>query len=180
MLIIGGIGVTPFASILQSLVIKYKKTLKKCPTCAHEWYDSFEQKKLKKVDFIWVNRDHKSFEWFINLLADLELQQEKSTADRFLKIRLYITSATSKNEIKLNAAHSDSSSAAEKKLLEKKLLELYENIQPGRPDLDKLFQDISMVKKGRVETFFCGGYTFGKFVKKYCEKYKFKFSREYF
>jgi ferredoxin-NADP reductase len=48
-LIIGGIGVTPFASILQSLVIKYKKTLKKCPTCAHEWYDSFEQKKLKKV-----------------------------------------------------------------------------------------------------------------------------------
>jgi hypothetical protein len=89
-----------------------------------------------------VNRDHKSFEWFINLLADLELQQEKSTADRFLKIRLYITSATSKNEIKLNAAHSDSSSAAEKKLLEKKLLELYENIQPGRPDLDKVYLEL--------------------------------------
>ena len=74
-------------------------------------------------------------------MADLELQQEKSTANRFLKIRLYITSASSKNEIKLNGVktHSDSSSAAEKKVLEKKLLELYENIQPGRPDLDKVY-----------------------------------------
>ena len=27
---------------------------------------------LKKVDFIWINRDQKSFEWFINLLSQLE------------------------------------------------------------------------------------------------------------
>ena len=53
-----------------------------------------------------MNRDHKSFEWFINLLADLEIEQEKSTADRFLNIRLYMTSAANKNEIKLNAVKS--------------------------------------------------------------------------
>ena len=51
-----------------------------------------------------------------------------------------MTSATSKDEIKLNAVKtcSDLSSDVEKKLLEKKLLELYENILPGRPDLDKV------------------------------------------
>ncbi len=89
-----------------------------------------------------MNRDHKSFEWFINLLADLEVQQEKSTSDRFLKISLYMTSATSKTEIKLNAVKtcSDTSSPVEKKLLEKKLLELYDNIQPGRPDLEKVLK----------------------------------------
>ena len=92
------------------------------------------------MDFIWVNRDYKSFEWFINLLADLEVQQEKSTANRFLKIRLYMTSATRKDDIKLNAVKSCShtSSPAEIKLFQNKLLELYEDIQPGRPDFDKV------------------------------------------
>ena len=41
---------TPFASILQSLWFKYKKSLKKCSKCDHEWYDDIEEKKLKKVN----------------------------------------------------------------------------------------------------------------------------------
>ena len=32
---------------------------------------------LKKVDFIWINRDQKSFEWFINLLSQLEKTSRK-------------------------------------------------------------------------------------------------------
>ena len=48
-LIAGGIGVTPFASILQSLWFKYSKSLKTCPQCTHQWYDRLEQKKLKRV-----------------------------------------------------------------------------------------------------------------------------------
>ena len=32
---------------------------------------------LKKVDFIWINRDQKSFEWFINLLSQLENTSRK-------------------------------------------------------------------------------------------------------
>ena len=31
---------------------------------------------LKKVDFIWINRDQKSFEWFLNLLTKIEAEQE--------------------------------------------------------------------------------------------------------
>ncbi len=42
----GGIGITPFASILQALASRY---LKKCPNCCSEFYDDIEKKKLKKV-----------------------------------------------------------------------------------------------------------------------------------
>ena len=28
------------------------------------------------VDFIWINRDQKSFEWFLNLLSMIEADQE--------------------------------------------------------------------------------------------------------
>jgi hypothetical protein len=55
-LISAGIGVTPFASILQSLWYKYSNSLKKCSKCSHEWYDAIDMKKFKKVDFIWTNR----------------------------------------------------------------------------------------------------------------------------
>ena len=30
---------------------------------------------VPKVDFIWVNRDQTSFEWFVNLLSQLEAEQ---------------------------------------------------------------------------------------------------------
>lgn len=28
-----------------------------------------------QVDFIWINRDQKSFEWFVSLLTKLEMDQ---------------------------------------------------------------------------------------------------------
>ena len=28
-----------------------------------------------KVDFFWINRDMRSFEWFVNLLSQLEIEQ---------------------------------------------------------------------------------------------------------
>ena len=30
-----------------------------------------------QVDFIWVNREQKSFEWFVSLLANIELQESE-------------------------------------------------------------------------------------------------------
>jgi NADPH oxidase len=56
----GGIGVTPFASILK-----------------HIWY---RQKRgnlgaLRRVEFFWVCRDVPSFGWFQNLLQEVEAAQ---------------------------------------------------------------------------------------------------------
>ncbi|KAJ1679831.1 hypothetical protein EV182_001237 [Spiromyces aspiralis] len=53
-----GIGVTPFASVLRSI----RWRLHNCP-------DKLE---LRKIYFIWVCRDMRSFEWFKDLLISLE------------------------------------------------------------------------------------------------------------
>ena len=57
-LVATGIGVTPFASILQSIVARFRKRR--------------SLGDLKQVDFIWVNRDYSSLDWFLLLLRDLE------------------------------------------------------------------------------------------------------------
>ena len=93
-----------------------------------------------------------------------------------------MTSAGSNKEIKFNTikAFSDMARSMNQQLLEDKLQELLNKIQPGRPDLEKIFQDISSNKKGKVEVFFCGANQFGRCVQKNCEKFDFKYSHEYF
>ena len=68
-----GIGVTPFSSILQSVMFKYKVATRTCPQCSFKWVEDLSQwvQSLQKVDFFWINRDQKSFEWFLNLLIGM-------------------------------------------------------------------------------------------------------------
>ena len=40
---------------------------------------------LRKVDFIWINRDQKSFEWFVDLLSHLEAEPQE--LGRYLKMQ---------------------------------------------------------------------------------------------
>lgn len=55
-----------------------------------------------QVDFFWINRDQRSFEWFVNLLSQLEMEQAELgvTMERFLEMHMYITSALQKNDMK--------------------------------------------------------------------------------
>ena len=71
---------------------------------------------LKKVDFFWINREQRSFEWFVHLLSQLELEQaeerrheshsmgshDQSTAglERFLDMHMYITSALQRTDMR--------------------------------------------------------------------------------
>ena len=73
-----GIGVTPFSSILQSIMYRYHSAQRECPRCNLRWLTDLgdAMQNLKKVDFIWINRDQKSFEWFLNLLTKIEADQE--------------------------------------------------------------------------------------------------------
>lgn len=134
-LIAGGIGVTPFASILQSLWFKYSKSLKTCSKCDHQWYDQLEQKNLKRVDFIWVNRDYQAFEWFIELLGQLELQQINSNnSERFIGIHLYMTSASDVQELK----PLDNPDFDKKGQIQSKMDDFSLKLNPGRPDFDQV------------------------------------------
>jgi hypothetical protein len=56
------------------------------------------------VDFIWVTRDQRSLEWFISLLARMEIEQQRlrqnSDKGPLLEVHLYVTSAKSVADLK--------------------------------------------------------------------------------
>ncbi|PVD19871.1 hypothetical protein C0Q70_20364 [Pomacea canaliculata] len=68
----GGIGVTPFASILKDLV--HKSRLKMRFPC-------------QKVYFLWVTRTQKSFEWLTDIIREVEAGDEK----QLVEVHIFIT-----------------------------------------------------------------------------------------
>lgn len=83
LLVGGGIGVTPFASILKTI-----------------WYrmNNFNQSKptrLSKVYFVWVIRDLQMAEWFHSLLHAIE---EQDTQNR-IEISIYLTAKLKEDEM---------------------------------------------------------------------------------
>ncbi|XP_073475001.1 dual oxidase 1-like [Aquarana catesbeiana] len=73
----GGIGVTPFASILKDLV--FKSSINARINC-------------KKVYFIWVTRTQKQFEWLIDIIREVE----ELDKNELLSVHIYITQLTEK------------------------------------------------------------------------------------
>ena len=100
-----GIGVTPFASILQTIMYRYWQSRQTCPRCHYQWTPEAPIHmlfNLKKVDFFWINRDQKSFEWFVQLLTQLEVEQSEmdGVMEHFLDMHMYITTALAKTDMK--------------------------------------------------------------------------------
>merc|ERR1719334_1504625 len=73
-LICTGIGVTPFASILQSILHRHKEAKHSCPKCFHQFTSDnlSPASKLRKLDFIWLVKDSKQFQLFSNVMAEIE------------------------------------------------------------------------------------------------------------
>ncbi|XP_008574071.1 PREDICTED: NADPH oxidase 5 [Galeopterus variegatus] len=181
-LIGAGIGITPFASILQSIMYRHQKRMHICPNCRHSWREGGQDDdmKLHKVDFIWINRDQRAFEWFVSLLTKLELDQAEETPDgRFLELHMYMTSALGKNDMKAIGLQMALDLLAKK---EKKdsITGLQTRTQPGRPDWSKVFQKVATENKGKVQVFFCGSPALAKVLKGHCEQFGFRFFRENF
>jgi hypothetical protein len=93
---------------------------------------------LKKVDFVWINRDQRSFEWFVNLLLKLESEQlNLPENERILEFHMYITSISDETKIKSLFLQ-----LALKMMQEKTqrnfITGLRQNIHSGRPDWDKV------------------------------------------
>lgn len=72
--IAAGIGVTPFASLLQSLRLQRAR--------------GASGLRLRRLHFVWISREQDSFEWFTQLLAELEAAREG-----WLDIHIYFTAA---------------------------------------------------------------------------------------
>ena len=92
-----------------------------------------------QVDFVWVNRDQKSFEWFIHVLKDLESEQSLTSSDqnKLVNIHLYMTSVLKRShmdgiglQLALDLKHRN-----ERKDF---FTGLETRTQPGRPDWDQV------------------------------------------
>lgn len=182
-LIATGIGVTPFASILQSIMHRYWKARHTCPKCKFSWASDIPATvmNLRKVDFFWINRDQRSFEWFVNLLSQLEIEQAElgGAMERFLEMHMYITSALQKTDMKavglqlaLDLLHQK-----EKRDL---ITGLKTRTNAGRPNWDKVFKTIADQKKGKVTVFYCGPPQLARILRVKCDLYQFNFRKEVF
>uniref|UniRef100_A0A3Q3BIC3 NAD(P)H oxidase (H2O2-forming) n=1 Tax=Kryptolebias marmoratus TaxID=37003 RepID=A0A3Q3BIC3_KRYMA len=77
----GGIGVTPFASILKDLV--FKSSVKSKVLC-------------KKVYFIWVTRTQRQFEW----VSDIIREVEEMDTEELVSVHTYITQVAEKFDLR--------------------------------------------------------------------------------
>ncbi|XP_062403693.1 NADPH oxidase 5 [Sardina pilchardus] len=181
-LIGAGIGITPFASILQSIMYRYRMRKQNCPSCSYSWCENINNSdmKLRKVDFIWINRDQKSFEWFVSLLTKLEMDQaDMEPEGRFLEMHMYMTSALSKNDMKAIGLQMALDLLAKKEKRDS-ITGLRTRTQPGRPEWSKVFQKVSQENKGKVHVFYCGSPALAKIIKAQCENFGFHFYKENF
>ncbi|RZC33532.1 NADPH oxidase 5 [Asbolus verrucosus] len=182
-LIATGIGVTPFASILQSIMHRYWKARHCCPRCKFAWASEIPATvmNLRKVDFFWINRNQRSFEWFVNLLSQLEIEQAElgGAMERFLEMHMYITSALQKTDMKAVGLQ-----LALDLLHEKEKRDLITGLKTrtnaGRPNWDKVFKQILDQKKGKVTVFYCGPPQLARIIRVKCDQYGFSFRKEVF
>ena len=178
-----GIGVTPFASILQSIMNRYIASRITCPACDHSWTECIptDVMRLKKVDFVWINRDQRAFEWFASLLSELEATQDRlrDSSDRFLDIHTYVTSGLSKSDPKAVGLHLalDLMFARESRDL---VTGLKTRSHTGRPDWRRLFADLQRQAKGQVTVFFCGPPALARDLRRHCADFAFAFRKEVF
>ncbi|KAJ8708509.1 hypothetical protein PYW07_010634 [Mythimna separata] len=182
-LVAAGIGVTPFASILQAVMYRYWSARHACPKCGHAWATDMPRHNmnLKKVDFFWINREQRSFEWFVSLLSQLEIEQAElgGALDRFLDMHMYITSALQKSDMKAVGLQ-----LALDLLHEKEKRDLITGLKTrtnaGRPNWDKVFKQLQEQNKGKVTVFYCGPPQLAKILRVKCDQFGFGFRKEVF
>ncbi|CAF4720696.1 unnamed protein product [Rotaria socialis] len=190
-LIGAGIGVTPYASILSSLMAQFRGTHFVRRNNSHVYYisDGFnENRKLQKFDFIWLNRDFENFEWFLNLLRRFEQEQDNYLAlhpneKRFLDIHLYCTDpqlASNVDNAPLELVRKICAPVARR--------DIYTGLKSrtnfGRPSWEKIFNKFISLENAStaddVSVFFCGRSIIGEAIKRQCEEFQFRYYEEKF
>ncbi|NXW00161.1 DUOX2 oxidase, partial [Fregetta grallaria] len=148
----GGIGVTPFASILKDLVFK-----------------SFISSKLlcKKIYFIWVTRTQRQFEW----LADIIREVEEADGNDLVSVHIYITQLAEKFDLRTTMLY-----ICERhfqKVLNKSLFTGLRSITHfGRPPFVPFFNSLQEVhpEVQKIGVFSCGPPGMTKNVEKACQQ----------
>ncbi|XP_076465634.1 dual oxidase 2-like isoform X2 [Babylonia areolata] len=134
----GGIGVTPFASILKDLVFKSKLKLKfPC----------------QKVYFLWVTRTQKSFEWLTSIIQEVERGDERQLVD----VHIFITQYQQRFDLRTSMLY-----LCERHFQRIEGRSLFTGLRAithfGRPQFEELFQSLSTIHEGvgQIGVFSCG------------------------
>ncbi|NXT78254.1 DUOX2 oxidase, partial [Zapornia atra] len=148
----GGIGVTPFASILKDLVFK----------------SSISSKLLcKKIYFIWVTRTQRQFEW----LADIIREVEEADRHDLVSVHIYITQLAEKFDLRTTMLY-----ICERhfqKVLNRSLFTGLRSITHfGRPPFVPFFSSLQEVhpEVQKIGVFSCGPPGMTKSVEKACRQ----------
>ncbi len=158
-LIGAGIGVTPFASVLESLVLRG---------------NADEPPKLEKAHFFWLNRDQYSFEWFRALLMDLQRLDQ----NQLLDVHLFMTGARAgATSMGLELAREAMRAAGRSDLI----TGLRFHTHTGTPDWEGLLRFIAASHKPtQVDVYFCGPPGLAKKLRPICERVGMTFREEKF
>ncbi|KAI4468360.1 nadph oxidase [Holotrichia oblita] len=103
------------------------------------------------VDFIWINKDEESFEWFIQLMSKLEIEQAelRSGMERFLDMHIYLTNACGKNDMQAVSLRLALDLLHEKEKRDL-ITGLKKRIKTHRPVWEEVFDQIQSQNKGKV------------------------------
>ena len=156
-----GIGVTPFASVLKTILASYKNK-------------EVAVKAPQKIYFVWLNRSQKAFEWFAELLKEVELEDKK----RLVDINIYMTAGkTDFTASILNLAMDLSYDFTNIDLV----TGFNARTHFGRPNWSRMFTNIAKAETGKkVDVFFCGAPVLAKQLNKQCNQFNFSFHTEKF
>jgi predicted ferric reductase/Ca2+-binding EF-hand superfamily protein len=153
-----GIGVTPFASVLDSLARRAAIDPPSVP---------------KKLHFFWLNRDQYSFEWFVSLLRRLEDAPVPA-----LDLHLYMTQGhRGASTLGLELARQASRERGGRDVV----TDLRTHTHFGTPQWESVLRDV--VKQhppGTVALFFCGPAGLGVRVRAACRSLGIPFHEERF
>uniref|UniRef100_A0A8C0N984 NAD(P)H oxidase (H2O2-forming) n=1 Tax=Canis lupus familiaris TaxID=9615 RepID=A0A8C0N984_CANLF len=147
----GGIGVTPFASILKDLVFKSSVSC---------------QVFCKKIYFIWVTRTQRQFEW----LADIIREVEENDCQDLVSVHIYITQLAEKFDLRTTMLY-----ICERhfqKVLNRSLFTGLRSITHfGRPPFEPFFKSLQEVhpQVRKIGVFSCGPPGMTKNVEKACQ-----------
>ncbi|KAF1775435.1 Riboflavin synthase-like beta-barrel [Phytophthora cactorum] len=161
----GGIGVTPFSSILKDVVHLWEDN--RCLNCNHVRHPSAFQ--IQKLYFHWVTRGQESLSWFegtMKQIAEMDRDNVIETHQYLSTVVLGGEENTSQLKMFQEFVHEQTGKDFVSGMDTKQLTHF------GRPDWDKIFAEARDKHPGEeVGVFCCGPHELEEVLAKACRKY---------
>lgn len=161
----GGIGVTPFASILKDVVHLWEEY--RCLNCKHVRHPSTF--KIQKLYFHWITRAQESLGWFESTMNQITNMDR----DNVIEAHQYLSTVKggeNASQLKMfqQFVHDQTGQDFVSGLKAKR----GQLTHFGRPDWDQVFQDAARQHPGEeIGVFFCGPHALEKILDEMCRKY---------